>query len=63
MFQDASLASWNTELVSKMAMKLETTQMELEGAVNQREAAKEALAKEAARFQVQHEEALSRRDI
>ncbi|XP_062103868.1 protein FAR-RED ELONGATED HYPOCOTYL 3-like [Humulus lupulus] len=56
-----------------MAMKLETAHMELEGAVNQREAAKEVLAKEVARIkadheediqiQAQHEEALSRKDV
>ncbi|XP_062097952.1 uncharacterized protein LOC133803834 [Humulus lupulus] len=69
---DALLAHRNATLMAEMAMKLEMAQMELEGDVNQREAAKEALAREAARIkanreeasriQAQHEEALSRKD-
>ena len=48
LFQDALQAHWNADLVAEMAMKLEMAKMELEGVVNQWEAAKEALAKEAA---------------
>ncbi|XP_062086314.1 uncharacterized protein LOC133792426 [Humulus lupulus] len=52
---DSLLAHRNAKLVVELVMKLETTQMELEGVVNQHEAA----ANEAALVQSMHEEALS----
>ncbi|XP_062114444.1 uncharacterized protein LOC133825531 [Humulus lupulus] len=45
---DALLSHRNIDLVAEAAMKMETLQLELEAAVNQREAAKEALASETA---------------
>ena len=51
------MAHRNADLVAEMAVKLETAQMELEGVVNQREAAWEALAKEVAQVQADRGEA------
>ncbi|XP_062078130.1 uncharacterized protein LOC133782773 [Humulus lupulus] len=66
------LSHRSADLVAELAMKMETIQLELEAAVNQREANKEALAKETAQAQVDHaefdrvkaglEEALSRKE-
>ncbi|XP_062100074.1 uncharacterized protein LOC133805943 [Humulus lupulus] len=47
-YQDALLSHRNADLVAEAAMKMETLQLELEAAVNQREVAKEALARETA---------------
>ncbi|XP_062075908.1 disease resistance protein At4g27190-like [Humulus lupulus] len=46
--RDALLSHRNAELVAEAAMKMEMLQLELEAVVNQREAAKEALAREMA---------------
>ena len=50
------LSHQSADLVAELTMKMETAKLELEAAVNQREAAKEALGRETARAKTEREE-------